>query len=72
MTGLLYGGGLGQLGAQLITAVRRRRVGVRDHVRVLHGPEDKLQGIRVTRDEETIGLDVPEMGVAAYPDSLHL
>ena len=34
--------------------------------------QDKLQGIRVTRDQETMGLDVPEMGVAAYPDSLHL
>jgi ammonia channel protein AmtB len=34
--------------------------------------QDKLQGIRVTRNQETMGLDVPEMGVAAYPDSLHL
>ena len=34
--------------------------------------QKRLQGIRVTRDEEMIGLDVPEMGVAAYPASPHL
>jgi Amt family ammonium transporter len=34
--------------------------------------QKRLQGIRVTRDQEMIGLDVPEMGVAAYPASPHL
>jgi len=34
--------------------------------------QKRVQGIRVTRDEEMIGLDVPEMGVPAYPASLHL
>ena len=71
VTGLLYGGGLGQLGAQVITAA----VAASWAFGVMYAffkVQDKLQGIRVTRDEETIGLDVPEMGVAAYPDSLHL
>lgn len=71
VTGLLYGGGPGQLGAQLITAA----VAAAWAFVVMYAffkVQDKIQGIRVTRDEETIGLDVPEMGVAAYPDSLHL
>ena len=71
VTGLLYGGGFGQLGAQLITDV----VVVAWAFGTMYAffkVQDKLQGIRVSRDEETIGLDVPEMGVAAYPDSLHL
>jgi Amt family ammonium transporter len=71
VTGLLYGGGLGQLGAQVITAA----VAAAWAFGVMYAffkVQDKIQGIRVTRDEETIGLDVPEMGVAAYPDSLHL
>ena len=71
VTGLLYGGGLGQLGAQLITAgvAATWAFGI---MYAFFTVQEKLQGIRVTRDEETMGLDVPEMGVAAYPDSLHL
>ena len=38
VTGLLYGGGFGQLGAQIITGARSGRLGVRDHVRLLQGP----------------------------------
>jgi ammonium transporter, Amt family len=34
--------------------------------------QDKIQGIRVSRDEEMIGLDIPEMGAPAYPASPHL
>ena len=69
--GLLYGGGCGQFGAQLIAGAVV--------VAWAFGPctsssrvQEKVQGIRVTRDEEMIGLDVPEMGVPAYPASLHL
>ena len=71
VTGLFYGGGLGQLGAQVITAAVAAgwAFGTRY---AFFKVQDRLQGIRVTRDEETIGLDVPEMGVAAYPDSFHL
>jgi Amt family ammonium transporter len=69
--GLFYGGGVGQLGAQLISVV----VVVTWSFGLMYAffkVQDKVQGIRVTRDQETMGLDVPEMGVAAYPDSLHL
>jgi ammonium transporter, Amt family len=71
VTGLLYGGGLGQLGAQLITAAVAATWAL-GTMYAFFRVQNRLQGIRVSRDEETIGLDVPEMGVAAYPDSLHL
>ena len=69
--GLFYGGGVGQLGAQLVSVgvVAAWSFGL---MYAFFRVQDKIQGIRVTRDEESIGLDVPEMGVAAYPDSLHL
>ena len=69
--GLFYGGGVGQLGAQLVSVgvVVAWSFGL---MYAFFRVQDKIQGIRVTRDEESIGLDVPEMGVAAYPDSLHL
>ena len=69
--GLFYGGGAGQLGAQLVSVA----VVVTWSFGLMYAffrAQDKLQGIRVTRNQETMGLDVPEMGVAAYPDSLHL
>lgn len=69
--GLFYGGGVGQLAAQLVSVA----VVVAWSFGLMYAffrVQDKLQGIRVTRDQETMGLDVPEMGVAAYPGSLHL
>jgi Amt family ammonium transporter len=69
--GLFYGGGWGQLGAQAIAAV----VVVAWSFGVMYAffrIQKKVQGIRVTREEEMIGLDIPEMGVPAYPASLHL
>jgi Amt family ammonium transporter len=69
--GLFYGGGGGQLAAQVIDAavVLIWAFGL---MYVFFRIQKKVQGIRVTRDEEMIGLDVPEMGVPAYPASLHL
>jgi Amt family ammonium transporter len=69
--GLFYGGGAGQLAAQLVS-VAVVVVWSFGLMYTFFRVQDKLQGIRVTRDQETMGLDVPEMGVAAYPDSLHL
>ena len=71
VTGLFVWRRLRQLGAQLITAAVAAgwAFGI---MYAFFKVQARLQGIRVTRDEETIGLDVPEMGVAAYPDSLHL
>jgi Amt family ammonium transporter len=69
--GLFYGGGGGQLASQVIDSavVFIWAFGV---MYLFFRLQKRLQGIRVTRDEEMIGLDVPEMGVPAYPASLHL
>jgi Amt family ammonium transporter len=69
--GLFYGGGWGQLGAQAIATVVvvAWAFGL---MYIFFGVQKKVQGIRVTRDEESIGLDIPEMGVPAYPASPHL
>jgi Amt family ammonium transporter len=69
--GLFYGGGAGQLAAQAISAavVVIWAFGL---MYVFFRVQKRLQGIRVTKNEEMIGLDVPEMGVAAYPASPHL
>ena len=69
--GLFYGGGGGQLAAQAIDAavVFIWAFGL---MYVFFRVQKEVQGIRVTRDEEMIGLDLPEMGVPAYPASPHL
>jgi len=69
VTGLLYGGGFGQLGAQLISVavVVAWAFGV-------GWTFFKLQnaltpgGIRSTESDELAGLDATEMGTLAYPD----
>jgi Amt family ammonium transporter len=69
--GLFYGGGGGQLAAQAISAavVVIWAFGL---MYAFFRLQKRIQGIRVTRDEEMIGLDIPEMGVPAYPASPHL
>ena len=69
--GLFYGGGWGQLGAQAISVVVVVcwSFGL---MYIFFRIQKKVQGIRVTREEEMIGLDIPEMGVPAYPASPHL
>ncbi len=69
--GLFYGGGGGQLAAQAISAavVVIWAFGL---MYAFFRVQKRIQGIRVTRDEEMIGLDIPEMGVPAYPASPHL
>jgi ammonium transporter, Amt family len=69
--GLFYGGGWGQLGAQVISMVVVA-IWAFGLMYVFFRIQRRVQGIRVTKDEEMIGLDVPEMGVPAYPASLHL
>jgi Amt family ammonium transporter len=69
VTGLLYGGGLGQLGAQMISVVVvfAWAFGVGFAFFKL---QDILTpgGIRSTEEDEIAGLDATEMGVLAYPD----
>ena len=59
--GLFYGGGGGQLAAQAI---------IGGSIFWLIGKT--IGGNRVSAETETGGLDVPEMGVPAYPASPHL
>jgi Amt family ammonium transporter len=69
VTGLFYGGGFGQLGAQMIACVVvviwAFGLGT-----LLFSLQDRLTpgGIRSTAEDELAGLDVSEMGVLAYPD----
>lgn len=68
VTGLLYGGaGVGQLVAQcigvVVCGIWAFTVGY-----VFFKVQDKVMGIRSAREDELVGLDVPEMGVEAYPE----
>ena len=67
--GLFYGGGFGQLGAQLISVavVVTWAFGTGF---ALFKIQNALQegGIRSTAEDELAGLDATEMGVLAYPD----
>jgi len=67
VTGLFYGGGSGQLIAQLISIaivfVWAFGIGY-----IMFKLMDKSFGIRVSPEEELQGLDVPEHGSSAYPD----
>ena len=65
--GLFYGGGSGQLIAQLIGAIAcvswAFGLGL-----ILFKLMDKCFGIRVSPEEELKGLDIPEHGTPAYPN----
>jgi Amt family ammonium transporter len=67
VTGLFYGGGAGQLIAQCIDvvacAVWSFTVGY-----AFFKVQAKVMGLRSAREDELAGLDVPEMGVEAYPE----
>jgi Amt family ammonium transporter len=67
--GLLYGGGFGQLGAQLISVVVVVAWAFGTGM-LLFKVQNALQpgGIRSTAEDELAGLDATEMGVLAYPD----
>ncbi len=67
VSGLFYGGGFGQLGAQAceVAVGAALAFGV---AYVLFKMTNKLTPIRVSRDTELQGLDIPEMGALGYPD----
>lgn len=66
-TGLIFGGGIAQLGAQAIGVLS-----VFGFVFIASFGAfkaiDKLIGLRVSREEEIVGLDISEHGMVAYPD----
>ncbi len=69
VTGLFYGGGPGQLLAQLISILVvvawSFSIGF-----LTFKMMDRIFGIRVSPEEELQGLDIPEHGTPAYPDFL--
>ena len=69
VTGLFYGGGGGQLMSQFIGALVIVVFGV-GFSYLFFKVQDMLTkgGIRSTEEDEVAGLDLPEMGVLAYPD----
>ncbi len=71
VTGLLYGGGFGQLAAQLISALVVVLWAFGTGY-ALFKLMDRAFGIRVPPEEELTGLDIPEHGGSAYPEFLEL
>ena len=67
VTGLFYGGGFGQLGAQLICVATLIVWGFGLSF-IFYKLLNKFWGLRVTKEVEMMGLDIPEMGILAYPD----
>lgn len=65
--GLFYGGGFSQLGAQLICVAVLIVWGFGLSF-LFYKVLDKFWGLRVTPEVEMMGLDIPEMGILAYPD----
>ncbi|MBU4556033.1 MAG: ammonium transporter [Actinobacteria bacterium] len=65
--GLFYGGGFGQLGAQLIACVVVVVWAFGLHYAFFKA-QDAIMGIRSSAEDEIAGLDMTEMGILAYPD----
>jgi len=67
VTGLFYGGGAGQLMAQLIACVVVASWAFGMHY-IFFTIQKKTTGLRSSEADELAGLDATEMGVLAYPD----
>ena len=67
VTGLFYGGGFGQMAAQLICVAVLIVWGFGLSY-IFFKLLDKTMGLRVSKEVEIAGLDIPEMGMVAYPD----
>ncbi len=65
--GLFYGGGFGQLGVQLLSVVT---AGLYTFIvaYIILAIIKKMMGIRVTEEEEIMGLDISEHGSYGYPE----
>ena len=69
VTGLFYGGGMGQLMAQCIDVVVCA-IWSFSVAFVFFKIQEKVMGIRPSKEDEIAGLDLPEMGVLAYPEDV--
>ncbi|RXJ04199.1 ammonium transporter [Anaerobacillus alkaliphilus] len=68
--GLFYGGGLGQLGVQTMGVVACGLFAFVVSFIILKVMDKTMGGIRVTEEEEIIGLDLSEHGSYGYPESM--
>lgn len=71
VTGLFYGGGFGQLIAQIIGAAAAASWAFGAGF-LMFKAMDKIFGIRVSPEEELQGLDVLEHGTSAYPNFYYI
>ena len=67
--GLFYGGGLEQLGVQALGLVASFAYVLVTSFLVMYAIK-KTVGLRITREEEVIGLDISEHGASGYPEQL--
>ncbi|MGE5577835.1 MAG: ammonium transporter [Syntrophothermus sp.] len=67
VTGLFYGGGYAQLAAQLVTVAVAALWGFGVSYLFFRAYR-AVAGLRVKAEDELSGLDIPEMGVFAYPE----
>ena len=70
LAGLFYGGGLTQLGVQFMGIVACGLYAFIVSYIILKGMTMVMGSIRVTEEEEVIGLDISEHGSYGYPESV--
>ncbi|MCZ8533294.1 ammonium transporter [Psychrobacillus psychrodurans] len=70
--GLFYGGGLDQLGVQLVGVVSCGLFAFVVSYAILFTMKKAMGGIRVTEEEELMGLDMSEHGNYGYPEQMVL
>ncbi|MFC0471643.1 ammonium transporter [Halalkalibacter kiskunsagensis] len=68
--GLLYGGGFGQLGVQVLSVVACGAFAFIASYILLLVTKAVCGGLRVTEEEEIVGLDLSEHGSYGYPESM--
>lgn len=66
--GLFYGGGLAQLGVQVMGVTVSALFAFTVSFTALYVMKKVMNGIRVTKEEELIGLDLSEHGSYGYPE----
>lgn len=72
LPGLLYGGGLEQLGVQTLGVVASGVYAFVVSFVVLKIMDKLMGGLRVTEEEEIMGLDISEHGSYGYPEQMAL
>ncbi|TCP28917.1 ammonium transporter [Scopulibacillus darangshiensis] len=68
LPGLFYGGGLTQLGVQVMEVVISGVYAFTVSFAILFAMKKLMNGLRVTKEEETLGLDLSEHGSYGYPE----